>query len=256
MTHPLHLSPTELQSYRDEGFILVRGLLSAEEAAFYRAELHGIADRQGSNDATWSSVRGAGTRITHCHDVQFRSAAFTRLLVDRRLTGIAQDIIGPNVQLHHTKMFIKPPEKGSPFPMHQDYPYFPHERHSMIAVILHFDDAPEEKGCVRAYPGTHKLGPLPAVGQDHHLPEEDYPITGATPIPARAGDAIFMSYLLVHGSGPNVSSEPRTTLLIQMRDPEDRALNDRHSSRGQGMMLAGIDPTAKPFTFAWDEKAA
>jgi phytanoyl-CoA hydroxylase len=38
-----------------------------------------------------------------------------------------------------------------------------------------------------------------------------------------------------------------------MRDPEDRALDDRHSSRGQGMMLAGIDPSAKPFTFAWDE---
>ncbi len=65
-----------------------------------------------------------------------------------------------------------------------------------------------------------------------------------------------MSYLLVHGSGPNVSSEPRTTLLIQLRDPEDRALDDRHRSRGQGMMLAGIDPTAKPFTFAWDESAA
>lgn len=65
MTHPLHLSPTDLQSYADEGFILVRGLLSAEEAAFYRAELHDIADRQGSNDATWSSVRGAGTRIIH-----------------------------------------------------------------------------------------------------------------------------------------------------------------------------------------------
>jgi phytanoyl-CoA hydroxylase len=259
MTHPPQLSPTELQSYRDEGFILVRGLFSAEEAALYRAELHAIAtivDRQGKTDATWSSVRGAGTRITHCHDVQFRSAAFTRLLVDPRLTGIAQDIIGPNVQLHHTKMFIKPPEIGSPFPMHQDYPYFPHERHSMIAVILHFDDAPEEKGCVRAYPGTHKLGPLPAIGQDHHVPEDDYPLAGATPIPARAGDAIFMSYLLVHGSGLNVSSEPRTTLLIQMRDPEDRALSDRHSSRGQGMMLAGIDPTAKPFTFAWDEQAA
>ena len=94
MIHPPHLSPAELQSYRDEGFILVRGLLSAEEAALSRAELHAIADRQGENDATWSSVRGAGTRITHCHDVQFRSAAFTRLLVDRRLTGIAQDIEG------------------------------------------------------------------------------------------------------------------------------------------------------------------
>jgi ectoine hydroxylase-related dioxygenase (phytanoyl-CoA dioxygenase family) len=242
--------------YREQGYVHIKGLFSAEEAAMYRAEVHAIAERQGSNDATWLSVQGGGTRITHCHDVQFRSAAFTRLLVDPRLTAIAQDIIGPNVQLHHNKMFIKPPERGSPFPMHQDYPYFPHERHSMIAVILHFDDASEEKGCLRVYPGTHKLGPLEAVGDDHHLPEDKYPIAGATAIPAKAGDAIFLSYLLVHGSGVNVSDEPRTTLLIQMRDPEDVPLNDRHTSRGQGMMLAGVDPTSKPFSFAWEDEAA
>ena len=250
------LSAQELESYCRDGYVHVRDLLSAEEAAFYRAELHALAQRQGGNDATWSSVKGGGTSITHCHDVHFRSAAFTRLLVDPRLTGVAQDIIGPNVQLHHNKMFIKPPEKGSPFPMHQDYPYFPHQRHSMIAVIIHFDDAPNEKGCLRVYPGTHKLGPLEAVGQDHHVPEDLYPIDGATPLPAMAGDAIFLSYLLVHGSGVNVSNEPRTTLLIQMRDPEDVPLNDRHASRGQGMMLAGIDPQAKPFAFAWEDKAA
>ncbi|MDQ8757118.1 phytanoyl-CoA dioxygenase family protein [Sphingosinicella sp. LHD-64] len=242
--------------YRENGFVHVRNLLAADEAAAYRAELHALAARQGSNDATWSSVQGGGTSILHSHDVHFRSAAFTRLLTDCRITSIARDIIGPNVQLHHNKMFIKPPEKGSPFPMHQDYPYFPHTRHSMIAVILHFDDAPEEKGCVRVYPGTHKLGPLAAIGQDHHLPEDIYPIAGATPIPAKAGDAIFMSYLLVHGSGVNVSSEPRTTWLIQMRDPEDEPLTEGHASRGQGMMLAGIDPRATPFRFAWAEEAA
>ena len=132
--------------YHEYGYVHVRGLLTPAEAAAYRAEVHAIVERQGSNDATWDSVRGSGTTITHCHDVQFRSAAFTRLLVDARLTAVAQSIIGPNVQLHHTKVFVKPPEKGSPFPMHQDYPYFPHRDHSMIAAILHFDDAPDEKG--------------------------------------------------------------------------------------------------------------
>jgi len=248
------LSPSQREFYQTQGYVHVPGLISAAEAAAYRADLHALAARQGSNDGTWQSVRDVGTSITHCHDVHFRSAAVTRLLVDPRLTTIAQDIIGPNVQLHHDKMFIKPPERGSPFPMHQDYPYFPHERHSMIAVIIHFDDAPDEKGCLRVYPGTHRLGPLEAVGEDHRLPEAVYPIAGATPLPAKAGDAIFLSYLLVHGSGVNVSSEPRTTLLIQMRDPEDVPLNDRHASRGQGMMLAGIDPTAKPHGFAWEER--
>ncbi len=250
------LTAEEHEFYQRNGYIHIRGLLSPEEAAAYRAEVHAIADRQGSNDATWESVKGGGTSITHCHDVQFRSAAFSRLLVDARLTGVAQDIVGPNVQLHHTKMFIKPPENGSPFPMHQDFPYFPHRDHSMIAAIIHFDDAPEEKGCLCAYPGSHRLGPLEAIGNDHHLPEDPWSIEDATKIPAKAGDAIFMSYLLVHGSGVNVSSEPRTTLLIQMRDPADPPLEERHSSRGQGMMMAGVDPTTREFAFAWENKAA
>lgn len=250
------LNEDQKKFYDDQGYVLVPGLFSAEEAAAFRAEMHRIADNEGNSDATWDSVRGSGTTITHCHDVHFRSAMVTRLLTDPRLTEIAQDIIGPNVQLHHNKMFIKPPEKGSPFPMHQDYPYFPHRDHSMIAVILHFDDAPEEKGCLRVYPGTHKLGPLPAEGADHHASTETYPIEGATPLPAKAGDALFFHYLTVHGSGLNISDEPRTTLLIQLRDPADVPLNDRHSSRGQGMMLAGIDPAAGAFKFAWEDEQA
>lgn len=256
MNQPTGLTAAQTEFYRMNGYVHVPGLIARDEAAAYRAEVHAIAARQGDSDATWASVQSGGTRLIHCHDVQFRSAAFTRLLVDPRLTGVACSIIGPNVQLHHTKMFVKPPERGSPFPMHQDHPYFPHRDHSMIAAILHFDDAPEEKGCLRVYPGSHLHGPVEAFGSDHHASEEDYPIERATPIPARAGDAIFMSYLLVHGSGVNVSAEARTTLLVQMRDPMDVALNDRHGSRGQGMMLAGVDESARPFAFAWEEKVA
>lgn len=248
------LSPDAISFYQQNGYIHVPGLLTPDEAAGYRAELHALAERMGPTDGTWASMKDAGTSLTHAHDVHFRSAAITRLLVDPRLTRIAQAIIGPNVQLHHNKFFIKPPERGSAFPMHQDYPYFPHRDHSMIAVIIHFDDAPEEKGCLRVYPGSHRLGPLPAVGADHHQPGDLYPLAGATPIPAKAGDAIFFSYLLVHGSGLNLSDEPRTTLLIQLRDPTDEPLSGGHASRGQGMMLSGIDPAREPFRFAWDGK--
>ncbi len=242
--------------YEDNGYVVVRGLLTPEEAAAYRAEIHALDARQGPTDGTWASLEGADNSISHCHDVHFRSAAITRLLTDPRLTSVAQDIIGPNVQLHHNKMFIKPPERGSAFPMHQDFPYFPHRDHSMIAVIVHFDDAPEEKGCLKVYPGSHKLGPLPAEGSDHHVSVERFPLERATPIPARAGDAIFFNYMLIHGSGLNLSNEPRTTLLIQLRDPADVPLSEGHKSRGQGMMLAGIDPTAGAPTFAWESAAA
>lgn len=237
----MSLTTEQRQFYAENGYVIVRNLISAEEAASLRAEAHALADRLGNPDATWASVRTGKARITHCHNVQFHSAAFTRFLTDPRFTGVAQAIIGPDVQLHHTKMFVKPPENGAPFPMHQDYPYFPHEKDSMIAAILHLDDAPTEKGCLCVVPRSHTGGPLPAVGDDRHV--EGYKVEDALALPAKAGDAIFFSYLLIHGSGPNRSDEPRTTLLVQIRDPADKPMIDRHVSRGQGMMLAGFDRT-------------
>ena len=243
--------------YEQNGYVHVPGLLTPDEAANYRTEVQSLMERLAAIrniDATWGSARelegAAKTKILHCHDVQFQSAAFARLIADERLTGVAADIIGPNVQLHHTKSFVKPAEIGSPFPLHQDAPYFPHDNHSMIAAIIHFDDAPLEKGCLRVMPGSHKLGMLPHIGAGGwHLDPQEYPVENATPLPAKAGDAVFFSYLTIHGSGINTSDEARTTLLIQMRDPADPPTIRTHESRGQGMMLRGIDPscaTTKP----------
>jgi ectoine hydroxylase-related dioxygenase (phytanoyl-CoA dioxygenase family) len=251
------LTREQLDFYHENGYVLVEGLLSREEAAAFRQECHALMERlsnQGRNvEATWGSARegvagAAQTQLLHCHNVQFYSAAFTKLIADERFTGVAAQIIGSeNVQLHHNKMFIKPPEKGSPFPLHQDYPYFPHERHTMIAGIFHFDDAPEEKGCVRVVPGSHLLGPVEHQEKGGwHLPFEQYPLESSVPCPAKAGDVLFFSYLTIHGSGINVSNEARTTLLVQMRDAADPPTIATHQSRGQGMMLRGVDPAPQP----------
>lgn len=243
------LSPAQITDYEENGYLLVKGLLDARQAADYRKECHDLARRLTSDvDPTWGSARDmastTATMLQACHDVQFLSAAFARLIVDERITRATADLIrSPNVQLHHTKMIIKPPEKGSPFPMHQDHPFFPHSKHTVLAAICHFDDAPEEKGCLRLLPGSHRLGPVEHVMEGSpHLPFDRYPLESATPCPAEAGDVLFFNYFTIHGSGLNVSEEARTTLLIQMRDPEDEPTVDTHKSRGQGMMLLGVDP--------------
>lgn len=248
------LTPAQVAFYRENSYLLVEGVFTREEAACFRQEAHDLARRLLETQATGVKGEGwkSGTKVTdlprellHCHNVQFHSAAFGRLIVDPRLTDRVADLIGPNVQLHHTKMFIKPPERGAPFPMHQDYPYFPHERHTMMAATIHFDDAPIEKGCVRVVPGSYRLGPLEHLHEGgHHLSVEEYPVSEATPCPARAGDVLFFTYLTIHGSGLNTSREARTTLLVQMRDPTDHPMKLAHLSRGQGMMLRGIDPEA------------
>jgi ectoine hydroxylase-related dioxygenase (phytanoyl-CoA dioxygenase family) len=251
---------TQAQSdfYRDNGYLLVKGVFTRDEMAAMRQDMHDLAARLQKLreiDATWDAVRGQGTTLLHCHDVQFHCSSMTRLLVDPRFTRLMQGCVGENVQLHHTKMFIKPPEKGSPFPMHQDQPYFPHQKHTMTAAVIHFDDAPPEKGCLAVYPGSHKLGPIsPDNPRDRSLSMKQYPLEKATLCPAEAGDVLFFNYLTIHGSGVNTSSEARTTVLVQFRDPTDEPLDAAHRSRGQGTMLAGIDPTAGSLP-EWERKA-
>jgi phytanoyl-CoA hydroxylase len=246
------LTQEQVDFYQENGYVLVKGLFTREEAAAFRQEAHDLIDRLRQTrdvEATWGSakeVTATKTSLLHCHDVQFQSARLTKLLVDDRFTAAASDLMRtPNVQLHHNKLFIKPPEKGSPFPMHQDRPFFPHDKDTMIAGIIHFDDAPLEKGCVRVVPGSHKLGAIEHVQEGGwHLPLDKYPLESSVACEAEAGDVLFFSYLTIHGSGVNVSNEARTTLLVQMRDPLDPPSVLTHLSRGQGMMLRGIDPSA------------
>lgn len=247
------LTPQQRSFYDEQGYLLLEGQFTPEEAGTFRREAHALIKRLSQYadiNPTWGSARqiAEGTRLLHCHNVQFYSAVFTRLLVDERLTGAAADLFGsPNVQLHHNKLFIKPPEKGSPFPMHQDYPYFPHQRHTMLAAVIHFDDASLEKGCIRVVPGSHRQGAIEHNSQGgFHLPFDQYPLDSSVPCEAKAGDVLFFNYLTIHGSGVNLSQEARTTLLVQLRDPEDKPTVDSHASRGQGMMLRGYDPTALP----------
>jgi phytanoyl-CoA hydroxylase len=244
------LSTTQREQYERDGCVLVSGIFTGAELDELEQALDALIDlrlkREAGLDATWGGDwkdEMPPTQILHTHDVQAYSAAWSRAIVHDRLTAAMADLIGPNVQLHHTKAFIKPPEKGSAFPMHQDYPYFPHAKHSMAAGIIHLSDATEDMGCVCFYPGSHKLGPLPTVRERLlYLDPKQYPIDKATPCVARRGDVAFFSYLTIHGSGTNRSPRTRKTVLIQFRDPADTPTADFHRSHAQGLMLRGIDP--------------
>ena len=269
----------DVEAYRQQGFVLVPQVFDAETTARMRVEADAMLERvvgTGAKvEATWKGqwrdkLIGMGTagipddqvgygmtssdadliagasRVSNIHNVQFHSAYFTRLLVDERLTGIVAQLIGPNVQLHHTKYHVKPPARGAPFPMHQDYPYFPHENHTMLVAAVHIDAATVENGCLCLVPGSHKLGPLPHVSDgSHYLPPDEWPLERAVPCPAQAGDVAFFNYLTIHGSYVNRSDRPRRLLLVQMRSPLDRPTAQVHLSPGQGTMLRGVNPTGR-----------
>ena len=128
------LTPEQVQFYRENGYLLLKSVFTREEAQYLRDEAHALIHRlaqvysENGINAAWGSARevtSLPTQLLHCHNAQYHSAAFARLMLDPRLIDRIADLIGENIQLHHTKLFIKPPEKGAPFPMHRTTPTSP-----------------------------------------------------------------------------------------------------------------------------------
>src|SRR4029078_12603361 len=111
----------------------------------WREELIG-KDGNADHAASPGRVTPMAAAVSSIHDVQYHSAYFMRVITDARLTGAVAQLIGDNVQLHHTKYHVKPPAVGAPFPMHQDYPYFPHGARTMLPAATHIDDAHADDG--------------------------------------------------------------------------------------------------------------
>jgi phytanoyl-CoA hydroxylase len=237
---------TYAAQYREHGFVHAAGVFDAGEVEEMRAAIDRILDdvagTKHDENHTWQAVRKTAV-LKGFHNVEYHDAVFTRAASHPRLVAILVELIGPNVQLHHTKMLVKPPEQGAPFPMHQDYPYFPHTRHSVLAASVHLDDTDLENGCLRVVPGSHRLGPLEATGPSHAL---ETPLEEGTPLPAAAGDVVLFNYLTIHGSGVNGSPRTRRNVLFQYRDPEDppvlRDGREEHVDWGLGLMVAGRNP--------------
>lgn len=218
--------------FQEQGFYHARGVFSGRELELMTVDFERIVAQIRTSgeaiDATWvgpemEKRRQQGDVVLHTHNVQQYSAVWLRAMLQEQFLTIANELLGKDIILHHSKLFYKPAEKGSPFPMHQDWSYFPSEKDTMLAAIIHVSDATDEMGCLRVYPGSHKLGRLAdSYGQIDSEVLAKYPLEGAQPVEAKAGDVVFFHYFTLHGSKPNRSPHIRKTVLVQMHGGEDR----------------------------------
>lgn len=220
--------------FEENGYYIAKGVYSPAEVAELERDFDRIIDQLVASkehiNARWGGQEmeriGAGTVVLHTHNVQQFSAAWLRALMNDRFLDVAEQILGPDIVLHHSKLFQKPPEKGAPFPMHQDWTYFPTEKDTMIAGIIHVSKATDEMGCLRVYPGTHKLGRVEGTsGQDENEMLAKYPLENATPLEAEPGDVVFFHYFTIHGSMPNRSAHTRKTVLVQLYAGHDKVID-------------------------------
>lgn len=216
------------QQFCEDGYAVARGVfrgsqLRALQDDFDRIVQQILASGEEVN-ARWAGAERLGAAdsiVLHTHNVQQYSSAWLRAFLDEEFLAHAQALLGPDVILHHSKLFQKPAEKGAPFPMHQDWPYFPTKKDTMLAAVIHMTEATDDMGCLRVVPGSHKLGRMERSSGSEAEFDAKYNLDSALAIGAEPGDVLFFHYLTVHGSKPNRSDKTRKTVLVQLHAGDD-----------------------------------
>lgn len=250
-TAPMSAAIPGAAAFAEQGFFVARGLfadrIAALEASFDRIVAQLAASGEEIN-ARWAGeesdrLNGPGRVVLHTHNVHLYDAAWATLWWEPRFTDLGAAFLGPDLVLHHTKLFQKPAGRGAAFPMHQDWDYFPISGDRCLAAIVHVTAADEATGCLRIVPGSHRAGRLDDSRGQGAVSElqRRYPLESSVAVPCAAGDVVFFHCLTVHGSGVNSDPERvRKTVLAQVYDATAQPEADRHYNAR--FMLRGRNP--------------
>ncbi|HEY8667628.1 MAG TPA: phytanoyl-CoA dioxygenase family protein [Tepidisphaeraceae bacterium] len=251
------LSAQQVAFFKEHGYLHFPGVFTADETRQLADDLNWAIDTWAIKfqgwDGPWRKVymdkeTEKKSKLIALHDLQYYSQAWARAVENPKMVDAVSDLLGPNVELHHTTLHVKPPETGHPFPMHQDYPFYEHTDGRYVDVLVHLDDTCNANGEIRFLDGSHKDGKLKHVTEDEtgkgctpHLPTDKYKLEETTPVPAKAGDLVFFNIYTIHGSYINTTDKLRRLVRVGYRDPENVQVGGQSLGR-PGWMVKGRRP--------------
>ncbi|XP_076861073.1 phytanoyl-CoA dioxygenase, peroxisomal isoform X1 [Brachyhypopomus gauderio] len=217
------LSPEQRISYEENGFILIKNLVSEEDINKFRAAFERICKRDVKIPGLVimrdvAIVKSEYVRdekaVSKLQDFQEDPELFRYCKLPQILKYV-ECFTGPNIMAMHTMLINKPPDAGrktSRHPMHQDLHYFPFRPSDRIVCAwTAMEKVNRQNGCLVVLPGSHR-GSL----QEHDYPEWEggvnkmyHGIQNFDPSHPRVhvemekGDTLFFHPLLIHGSGMN-----------------------------------------------------
>jgi ectoine hydroxylase-related dioxygenase (phytanoyl-CoA dioxygenase family) len=159
------------------------------------------------------SVAGLDTQTVAPHAVT-RSPFARRFVANDVLSGIARDLVGPDVRLYWDQSVFKQPHGAEPVLWHQDNGYTYVEPQAYLTCWIALTDATPENGCVAVMPGAHRDGTLAHRTTD--IGEECWgDWSSAVEVPVRAGSIVVFSSLTPHATKRNTTDEVRRAYIVQ-----------------------------------------
>lgn len=135
---------------------------------------------------------------------------------------LVEQLIGPDIVLWNTHLFLKPPGDGKAVPWHQDGQYWPIRPLATCSLWIALDEVDEENGAMRYVPGSHS-GQIYSHHTDNDdqlclnqvLDEGQLPLEDAPYVKLSPGEFSLHDVYLVHGSAANRSARRRSGFAIR-----------------------------------------
>ncbi len=219
------LSHQQIEEFRQTGHLTVPAVFDAETIHAVTGDLSDWAQRfvtqLSPQQRRWYLEQSSGDEITlrKLDNPVFHRPRFREFAADQRLVEMVQQLIGPDVSVFFSQVFMKPPEVGGPKPIHQDNFYFgPDCDDATLTAWIALDDATIENGCLY-YADRHQEKVTPHIAppdQPYNLqiPDEVAADYRMTPAPVPRGGVSFHHGNTPHQSSSNRSSSPRRAVAL------------------------------------------
>lgn len=215
------LTPEQIQSFRTEGFIILRGVLKPEEVEAFRPGIKKATSEMNRENRKLEERDAYGKAFLQTLNLRLNSPAVMKLVTSRRLGKIAADLMGVDgVRIFHEQSLFKEPGKGTnPTPWHQDQYYWPLKELTTTGFWMPMVDIEEGMGGMKWAAGTHELGFLGqhAISDESqkffekYIAEKGIRVTEG--VPMKKGDVSFHYGWTLHAAGPNCSDKVREAFI-------------------------------------------
>ncbi|HJM01895.1 MAG TPA: phytanoyl-CoA dioxygenase family protein, partial [Arenicellales bacterium] len=208
------MSEALAQTYETDGFAFPVDVVSASEAQEIRDDLELAESDLADDPEKLMLLRAYPDRLL---------PSFDRLTRNTRLIDVVTPILGPDLMVWSSGLFIKEADSPKIVSWHQDLNYWGLDSVSEVTAWVALSPSTIESGCMRFVPGSHtrQIVPHNDTFDDNNLLSRGQEIAvevddqDRVDVVLQTGQASLHHGHLFHASGPNTTADRRIGSAIR-----------------------------------------
>lgn len=253
---PKRLTQQQREDYFEKGYILLEAIIPAETVGRLLAVTQEFVEKSRSvtqSDNVFDVDRGHTAekpKLRRLSSPVDQHPAYWEFASGGLMADLAEDLVGPDVKFHHSKLNFKWAGAGQEVKWHQDIQAWPHTDYSPLTMGIYLHETTPEMGPLLCVPGSHDGELFDHFDDDGnwvgHILDRDLgrvDRASAESLMGPAGSITIHNCRTVHASEPNLSPQGRPLLLHTYSSGDSFPYTPNPiPSRYSGSMIRGKRP--------------